>query len=74
MADRRISKRLKGNVLSTHVTPACPYVTETLALTELHQRLQVFETTGYEKLTRADRRRMELREETGVQLEIAVEG
>ena len=30
MADRRISKRLKGKVMSTCVTPACMYGTETL--------------------------------------------
>ena len=42
MADRRISKILK--VMSTCVTPACLYGTETLALTELQQqRLQVCE-------------------------------
>ena len=41
-ADRRFSKRLKGKVVSTCVTPACLYGTETLALTEL-------QTTGYEK-------------------------
>ena len=35
MADRRISKRLKGKVMSTCVTPACLYGAETLALTEL---------------------------------------
>ncbi len=34
MADRRISKRIKGKVLSTCVTPACLYGTETLAMTE----------------------------------------
>ena len=33
MADRRISKRLKGKVMSTCVTPACLYGTKTLALT-----------------------------------------
>ena len=33
MADRRISKKLKGKVMRTCVTPACLYVTETLALT-----------------------------------------
>ena len=44
MADRRISKRLKGKVVSTCVTPACLYGTETLAMTELQQqRLQVCE-------------------------------
>ena len=72
MADRRISKRLKGKVMSTCVTPACLYGTETLALTELQQqRLQVCENNWVRKIARvtmADRRRMvELREETGVQ-------
>ena len=42
MADRRISNRLKGKVMSTCVTPACLYGTDTLALTDLQQqRLQV---------------------------------
>ena len=72
MADRRISKILNGKVMSTFVTPACLYGTETLALTELQrQRLQVCENNWVRKIarvTRADRRRMaELREETGVQ-------
>ena len=72
MADRRISNRLKGKVMSTCGTPACLYGTETLALTELQQqRLQVCENKWVRKIarvTRADRRRMvELREETGVQ-------
>ena len=31
MADRRILKTLKGKVMSTCVTPACLYETETLA-------------------------------------------
>ena len=67
MADRRISKRLKSKVMSTCVTPACLYGTETLALTELQQqRLQVCENNWVRKIarvTRADRRRMaELRE------------
>ena len=70
MADRRISNRLKGKVMSTCVTPACLYGTETLALTELQQqRLQVCENNWVRKIarvTRADRRRMvELRDETG---------
>ena len=38
MADRRITKRLKGKVLSTCVTPACLYGTESLAMTELQQQ------------------------------------
>ena len=72
MADRRISKRLKGKVMSTCVTPACLYGTETLAMTELQQqRLQVCENNWVRKIAgakRVDRRRMvELREETGVQ-------
>ena len=36
MAERRFSKRLKGKFMSTCVTLARLYVTETLALTELH--------------------------------------
>ena len=72
VADLRTSKRLKGKVMSTCVTPAWLYGTETLALTELQQqRLQVCENNWVRKMarvTRADRRRMvELREETGVQ-------
>ena len=31
MADRRISQKLKGKVVSTCETPACLYETETLA-------------------------------------------
>ena len=58
--------------MSTCVTPACLYGTETLTLTELQQqRLQVCENYWVRKIarvTRADKRRMvELREETGVQ-------
>ena len=68
-ADRRISKRLKGMVMSTCVIPACLYGTETLALTELQQqRLQVCKNNWVRKIarvTRADRRRMV--ELTGVQ-------
>ena len=68
MADRRISKKLKGKVVSTCVTPACLYGTETFALTELQQRLQVCENNWVRKIasvTRADRRRMvELMEQT----------
>ena len=59
MVDLRISKRLKGKVVSTCVTPACLYGTETLALTELQQqRLQVCENNWARKIvriTRADR-------------------
>ena len=71
MANRRFSKRLKGKFMSTCVTLARLYGTETLAVTELQQhRLQVCENNWVRKIarvTRADRRRMvELREETGV--------
>ena len=38
LADWRISKRLKGKVKSTCVTPASMYGTETLALTEQHNK------------------------------------
>ena len=50
MADRRISKRLKSKVVSTCVTPACLFGTETLVMTELQQqRCKCAKTTGYEK-------------------------
>ena len=70
MADRQISNRLKGKVMSMCVTPACLYGTETLALTELQQQtLQVCENSWVRKIarvTRADRRRMvELRKRDG---------
>ena len=56
MADRRISKRLKGKVMSTCVTPACLYGTDTLALTELQQqRLQVCENNWVRKIARVMR-------------------
>ena len=71
VVDKRISKRLKGKVLSTCLTPSCLYGTETLAMTEQQQRLQVCENNWVRKIvrvTRADRRRMvELREKTEVQ-------
>ena len=72
MSDRRISKRLKGKVMSTCVPPACMYGKETLAMTERQQqRLQVCENNWVRnraRVTSAGRRRMvELREETGVQ-------
>ena len=73
--DRRISKRLKGNVMSTCVTPACLLGTETLSMTERQQQRQVCENNWVRKIarvTRADRRRMvELREETEVQRSLA---
>ena len=61
VADRRISKILKGKVMSTFVTPACLHGTETLALTEIQQqRRQVCENNWVRKIARvkrADRRR-----------------
>ena len=74
MADRRISRRLKGNVMSTCVTSACLYGTETLAMTERQQqRLQVCENNWVRKIarvTRADRRRMvELRDRSAEELD-----
>ena len=56
MADRRISNRLEVKVMSTCVTPACLYGTETLALTELQQqRLQVCENNWVGKIARVTR-------------------
>ena len=56
VADRRISKRLKGKVVSTCVTPACLYGTETLVMTELQQqRLQVCENNWVRKIARVTR-------------------
>ena len=56
MADWRISKRLKGKVMSTGVTRACLYGTETSALTELQQqRLQVCEYNWVRKIARVAR-------------------
>ena len=53
MADRRISKRLKGKVMGTCVTPACLYGKETLALTEQQQqRLQMCENNWVRKIVR----------------------
>ena len=68
-------KKTEGKVMSTCVTQACLYGTETLALTALQQqRLQVCENNwvrNIARVTRADRRRMvELREETGVQMSL----
>ena len=67
VANRRITKRLKGKVMSTFVTPACLHGAETLALTEIQQqRRQVCENNWVRKIARvkrADRRRkVELRE------------
>ena len=55
MADRLISQRLKGKVVSTCETPACLYETETLAMTELQQqRLQVRENNWVKKNSKSN--------------------
>ena len=60
MADRRISKRLKGKVMSTCVTPACLYGTETLAMAERQQqRLQVCENNWVRKNSKSNESRQE---------------
>ena len=68
--DRKISKKLKGKVLRTCVTPACLYGLETVALTEQQQqKLQVCENNWVHQITRTkrvDRRRMnDMRQEVG---------
>ena len=70
VADRRISKRLKGKVMITFVTPACLHGTETLALSEIQQqRRQVCENNWIRKIARVKRadRRRKVREYTGEQ-------
>ena len=72
MLDRKISKKVKGKVLRTCVTPACLYGLETVALTEQQQqKLQVCENNWVRRTTRTkrvDRRRMnDLRKEVGMQ-------
>ena len=55
MADQRIVKRLKDKVMSTCVTPACLYGTETLALTDVQQqRLQVCENNWVRKISKSN--------------------
>ena len=71
MADRRISKRQKGQGHEHlhDVTSACLFGTETLAMTERQQhRLQVCENNWVRKIARvarADRSAEELDRETG---------
>ena len=72
MTDQRISKRLKGKVMSICVTPAClngnlgnDRTTTKAASVRKQLGTKNSKSRG---LTRADRQRMvELREETGVQ-------
>ncbi len=60
MADRRISKRLKGKVTSTCVKPACLYGTETVAMAERQQqRLQVCENNWCTKNSKSNEGRQE---------------
>ena len=70
MMDRKISRKLKGEVLDSCVVPASTYGLETLALSELHQhKLQVCENNWIRRIARVprvERRRMkDLREEVG---------
>ena len=72
MLDRQISKKLKGKVLRTCVTPACICGLETVALTEQQQqKLHVCENNWVRRITSTksvDRRRMnDLRKEVGIQ-------
>ena len=51
MVDRKISRKLKGEVLDSCVVPASAYGLETLALSELHQhKLQVCENNWIRKI------------------------
>ena len=51
MADRKISRKLKGKVLRSCVTPACLYGLETVELTMRQQWLQVFENNWVRRIT-----------------------
>ena len=47
VVDRKISRKLKGDVLDSCVVPASTYGLEALALSELHQQKLVYvRTTG----------------------------
>ena len=72
MLDRKISKKLKGKVLRTCVTPACLYGLETVALTaQQQQKLEGCENNWVHQITRTKRvvrRRMnDMRKEVGIQ-------
>ena len=76
MADRRVSKKLKGKLMSTCVTPACLQVrnenigTDRTTPTKAASVQKQLGTKKSTIVTRADslrRRMVELREETGVQ-------
>ena len=71
MADRHISKKLKGKVLGTSVIPACMYGLETVDLSKTQQqRLQVCENNWMRRIAgvkRVDRRRLvDIREDIGM--------
>jgi len=71
MADEKISRKLKGNVLMSCVSPAYLYSLETAALTERQQqRLQVCENwvRRIVGVKRMDKRMDELREGIGLQM------
>ena len=70
MGDRHISRKLKGKVLNSRITPAYIYGLETMAMREKQQeRLHVYENTWVRRIAgvkRNDKRRMEeLKEEVG---------
>ena len=74
-ADRKISRKLKGKVLMSCVTPAYLYSLETVAPTEIQQqRLQACKNNWVRRIAgvmRVDRRRMdELMEEIAVQMSL----
>ena len=71
VGDRRNSRKVKGNVLSSCVTPAYMNAIETMTLTDKQEeKVQVYETNLVRRIVgvkRADKRRTgELRVEIGV--------
>ena len=74
MADRKISRKLKGNILMSCVMPAYLYGLEMVALTERHQqRLHVCKNwvRRIAGVQSADKRMMDgLREEIGMQMRL----
>ena len=76
MRDKKISKKIKGKILTTCVVPACVYGLEAVALTdEQLKKLQVCENNWVRRIVgakRTDRRRMEdLRKEIGLKRTLA---
>jgi len=75
MADRKISRKLKGKVMVSCMMPAYLYGLKMVALTERQeQRSQVCENNWVRRIARVKmvdgRRRNELREEIGVQMSL----